>query len=238
MCCSARKVLCDAILPYIALSIFPLACFLGFMFNPPEFLWAVRHGHEPMPARLLAKAAAFTRHDLFLIDALILGSVAALARKNSITPAQIGLHLHGWSGNVAVGMIAGLLLVGVQALAIKGTGHASPNAFVRFVQGGSVVLWIVTFILGAFSEELWIAFCIVAFDASRYPAAASVALTAIVFGAVHHSYGIGGATAVALKGTASALLFLWCGSLIPMFFFHLVGNLGSFYWALHRPRSS
>lgn len=209
-----------------------MACVLGFTVNLPEFFWGVRRGLSgpaPMPASVHAKAAACNRYDLLLIDALILGSVAALARKNSILPAQIGLNLHSWGGNVAIGVTAGLLVLGVQAWIVKGAGLGPSDAFVRFVRGGSVAFWIAIFIPGAFSEELWIAFCIVAFDISGYSTGAAVVLTAIAFGAAHFSYRPGGAAAVALKGAVSASLFLWCGSLIPMFLFHLMNNLGSLY---------
>ena len=58
-----------------------------------------------------------------------------------------------------------------------------------------------------------------------------MAITVIVFAAVHYGYRLGGVIAIAMKGVVSALLFLWGGSLIPMFLFHFIGHLGSLYWA-------
>ena len=221
----------SSVVPYIALSIFPVAFVLGYSFNPPEFLWAVRHGFEPMPERVLAKATTFRRYANFLGHALIVGLLAVLASSNSITPARMGLHLDNWKTNVAVGIAAGLLLVAIQALLTRSTFHGPSPSFAYHASRGSVALWLLIFLSGAFSEELWIAFCIVALLATGHSVIVSIAVTAIVFAAVHYSYGFGGAVAVAFKGTASALLFLWSGSLIPMFLFHLIGNIGSLYWA-------
>ncbi|MGB6510055.1 MAG: CPBP family intramembrane glutamic endopeptidase, partial [Xanthobacteraceae bacterium] len=87
------------------------------------------------------------------------------------------------------------------------------------------------FLAGAFSEELWIAFCLVVLKSTGHSTLSCVGLTAIVFGIVHYQYHFSGAFAVALKGAASALLFLWSGSLVATFSWHFVGNLGSLYIA-------
>lgn len=223
----------SSIVPYAALAIFPLAFILGYSFNPHVFLWTARHGFESMPEKELAKAMTFGRYANFLGHALIVGSVAALAANNSVAPTQIGLRIGSWQFNIAVGIIAGVLLIGIQALVIKANSLGPSSSFAYHVRRGSPALWILIFLSGAFAEELWIAFCIVALVATGRSVVFSVAVTAIVFAAVHYSYGFGGAAAVALKGTASALLFLWSGSLIPMFLFHFIGNTGSLYWARH-----
>jgi membrane protease YdiL (CAAX protease family) len=89
------------------------------------------------------------------------------------------------------------------------------------------------FFSGAFAEELWIAFCVATFIATGHSNTLSVLTTSVVFGATHFEYRFG-ALAVVMYGAVSALLFLWLGSLIPMFLFHFIGNLGSLYWARHR----
>ena len=73
-------------------------------------------------------------------------------------------------------------------------------------------------------------FCLIVLKPAKHSAAISVALIIVVFAAMHYSYGLWGAVAVAVKGTISAILFLHFGSLIVTFFYHFVANLGSFYW--------
>ena len=108
-------------------------------------------------------------------------------------------------------------------------GRSGPFAY--HVRRGSVALWVLIFLAGAFSEELWIAFCLAVLITALHSTFLSVAITVIVFAAVHYGYRLGGVIAIAMKGVVSALLFLWGGSLIPMFLFHFIGNLGSLYWA-------
>lgn len=222
--------------PYIALSIFPVVYALGYTFIPQDFLWAMRHGREPMPREMLeARAKAFRRYSNFLGQAMVVGSIAVLAARNSISPSRMGLRLGAWQVSVAVGVAAGLLLVGAQALVVRMASLGPRPPFAYQARRGSAALWVVVYVSGAFAEELWIAFCIVVFLAAGYPAAFAVAATMVVFGWVHGSYGAAGAAAAAVKGTASALLFLWSGSLVPMVLYHFIGNLGSLYWARTRP---
>jgi hypothetical protein len=224
----------SSIVPYAALAIFPVAFALGFSFNPPEFFWAVHHGSKPMPEKVLAKAVTFRRYANFLGDALILCFVAALVSSNSVAPAGIGLRLDSWKLNAAIGVTVGVMLAGVQALLIKSTSRGPSGPFAYHARRGSVWLWLLIFLSGAFSEELWIAFCIAVLGAAGHSVVTSIGLTATVFGVVHYGYGPGGAVAAALKGVVSALLFLLCGSLIPMFLFHFIGNISSLYWSRYR----
>jgi membrane protease YdiL (CAAX protease family) len=210
--------------------VLPVAFLLGFSFNPVDFLWSFHHGLDPMPEDVRKRAATIGRYACFLGDGLILTFVVILALKNSLAPARLGLHLHNWQTNAALGVISGILLILMQHLVGKSTPRNSSHPFVYQARRGSVLLWVFIFIVGAFSEELWIALCLVTLTITRHPTSLSVALTAIVFAAVHYGYRFG-AFAVALKGIMSALLFLWSGSLILTFLFHFIGNLGSLYRA-------
>lgn len=216
--------------PYVALAIFPVALLLGLSFNPVEFAWAFHHGLEPMPNEVRDKAESIRLCLDFLVDALILGFVATLMLRNSVPAARVGLHLENWKSNAALGVTAGILLIVLLRLMFKCTSIGASEIFVYRVRRGSLLLWVLIFVAGAFSEELWIAFCLVALMANGLAMPLSVAITAVVFGAVHYGYRLG-VIAVALKGTISALLFLWSGSLIPSFLYHFIGNLSSLYWA-------
>jgi hypothetical protein len=221
----------SSLTPYLALAAFPIAFLLGFALNPIEFSWAFHHGLEPMPEEVRDRAAAISRYVNFLGDALILGFVVVLALRNSIVAARVGLHLDKWKTNIALGIAGGVLLIVLQGLMVKSIPRGTSSPFACRVRRGSVLLWVFIFIAGAFSEELWIAFCLVALTTTGHSVPLSAAITVAVFAAVHYGYRLGGAVAVALKGVVSVLLFLWFGSLIPMFLFHCIGNLGSLYWA-------
>jgi hypothetical protein len=219
------------------LLIFPLAFLLSSLFNPPEFLWTFHLGRrgsplEPMPENVREKATVFSHYANFTGDAIIFGLVWLLMRRASVPSALVGLILEGWKSNVAIGVTAGTLLVAVQRMINLPADPHHP--FVYMVRKGSAVFWVVSFIVGAFAEELWIALSIFTLRATGHSAALSVAMTAIVLAAVHYGYRFG-TVAVAVKGAVSGLIFLSCGSLIPMFLFHFIGNLGSLYWARRAP---
>jgi membrane protease YdiL (CAAX protease family) len=183
-----------------------------------------------MPQELQDRVDAVTRCLNFLVDALIVSSIAIWAHRISLGPARLGLQLADWKRDVLVGVTARILLVSAQALLLRQVPVDSRHAFTYRVRKGSPLLWVFIFISSAFSEELWIAFCLVVLRPTTHSAAISVAMTIVVFAAMHSSYRFWGAVAVAVKGAVSAILFLHFGSLIVTFLYHFVANLGSLYW--------
>jgi hypothetical protein len=198
--------------PYEALSILPVAFLLGFSFNPVEFRWAFHHGFESMPKEVRDRAETIRRYASFLMDTLILGLVAALMRRNLVPAARVGMHLDKWATNAVIGIASGMLLIVSQGLLTRffplGT---SKNPFTDRVRQGSVLLWVVIFFVGVFSEELWIAFCLLTLRATGHSTVLSIAMTMIVFAAVHYGYRLGGAFAVALKGPFQPSFFFGPG---------------------------
>lgn len=183
-----------------------------------------------MPPEVLERSEAVGRYLSFLVDALIVGLILALSRKTSLGAAAIGLHLRDWKSNAAVGIFAGVLLVITQRILLNSIPVNPEHPFTCKVRRGPIPLWMLILLAGAFSEELWIAFCLVTLKSAWHSSALSVLLACMVFAAAHYSYRFWGALAVALKGVISALLFLHYGSLFVTFFFHFIGNLGSLYW--------
>ena len=222
--------------PFLALAVYPAAFFLGFSFHPIEFRWGTdrarlgRSLDEPMPRALQDKADAVARYLNFVVDVLIVMCIFAISRALHLTPARIGLQLAGWKRDVVFGIAAGAILIGTMRLMLRKVSIDPRHAFTYRVRKGSPLLWLLVFITGSFSEELWIALCLVVLRAREYSPTASVLMTIIVFGATHYSYRFWGAVAVAVKGVVSALLFLHFGSLVVTFSYHFVGNLGSLYW--------
>ena len=176
------------------------------------------------------------RYWYFLVDAITIAFVMVLMSRSGVPAARVGLQAARWKSNVAIGIAAGIVIVLIQSLIARFLSNGISGNATDYLRRGRVLFWVFVFFSGAFAEELWIAFCVVATRTAGYSVTTSIVATALVFGAVHFTYRFG-ALAVAIKGAASALLFLWCGSLIPMFIFHLIGNLGSLYW-LRRPGPS
>jgi membrane protease YdiL (CAAX protease family) len=182
-----------------------------------------------MPVEVRDKAESADRYWYFIVDAITIAFVIALMLRNGIPAARVGLRLEQWKSDLVIGVAAGVVIVLFQSLLGRFFPNAVSGSAADHYRRRSVRLWVFVFLSGAFAEEFWIAFCLVMLGAAGHSAVMSVVATAVVFGVVHFTYRFG-AVAVAIKGAASALLFLWCGSLIPMFLFHFIGNLGSLYW--------
>lgn len=216
--------------PYLAIASAPLATLLAP--NPTRFSWAFRHGTEPMPPDLQEKAGQADRYWYFFVDTITVAFVVGLMFWDRVPPDRVGLQFANWKEGAVVGMAAALLrLVLMGALAGLFPWAVSRRNDPHVLWAQSVPVWTATFFCGALSEELWITFCLVAFMATGHSVAVSVFITALVFGTMHFEYRIGALT-IAMYGAVSALLFVWLRSLISMFLFHFIGNLGSLY--LHR----
>src|ERR1700691_4442485 len=191
--------------PYEALASFPLATWLAP--NPIRFSWGFRHGVEPMPVEVRDKAESTDRYWYFIVDAITIAFVIALMSWNGIPAARVGLRPEQWKSNVIIGVAAGIVSVLFQSLLARFFPNAVPGSAADHYRRRSVRLWVFVFFSGAFAEEFWIAFCLVMLRAAGHSAVMSVVATAVVFGAVHLTYRFG-VVAVAIKGAASALLFL------------------------------
>lgn len=214
--------------PYLALMSFPLAYLLAI--NPVKFSWGLHHGFEPMPIAMREKAESVDRYFYFVMYALTIGFVLGLMFHSRVRAARVGFRVERWGSDVAIGIGVGASLILMQGLMdrlLPKGGH--PKTTDRF-QRGSVELWVLVFLVAAFAEEFWIAFCLVSLTATGHSKTISIAVTAVAFGIVHLAYRASGALSVAARGVISALLFLWLGSLIPMVLFHFMGDLGNLFW--------
>jgi membrane protease YdiL (CAAX protease family) len=216
------------VLPYVALAIFPIGVWLAL--NPLRFSWGFHHGLEPLPAEMVERAEIFDRYMFFLRYAITIAIIAGLMFWQAIPRALLGLSLDGWKINIGLGVFAGTLRLGFVSLLHATIPSSRRDPAMEFMRRGSVRLWFFILLAGAFAEEFWIAFCLIAFQEGLHSMALSVALVAIVFGLVHLQYGPWGALATALLGAVSGLLFLWTQSLFGPFLFHFIGNLGGLYW--------
>lgn len=229
----------SSLTPYLALGIFPLAFLVAFSFNPPALLWGIRLALQDRPfvplsrgpAVVRERAAAFRRDAYFLADGITVGLLAVLMARSSLPAAQFGIHLDNWGRNAAIGIVAATLRVAAQRLILVRVHIDPEHPFTWDVRRGALAQWTGIYVVGAFSEELWVAVCLVILMATGHTQTASVAMTMVVFAAIHRGYGgLWGALGATLWEVGSALLFLRYRSLIPPFLFHFIGNLGALYW--------
>lgn len=186
-----------------------------------------------MPVDVRDRAESVDRHWYFLVDAITIGFLAGLMLWKHVPGSRIGLRIDDWHQNAVIGIAAAAFRVLLLSFLRKLFPGRTPDGAVEHLQRGSALLWAFIFFAGAFAEEMWIALCVVALIMAGHSNALSVFVTAAVFGVAHFEYRFG-ALVTAMYGAISALLFLWLGSLIPMFLFHFIGNLGSLYWARHQ----
>lgn len=216
-------------LAFFSLSIFPLT-FLTVV-NPLAISWSFHHGAEPMAPELLAKVYYVERYLMTLRNLIILALVYVLAANHSIAAPWLGMTWIDWQTNVAIGFLLGLTRVALQGSIRTLLPSLSEVPNNPELLSGPASFWIANFLLGAFAEELWIVLCIVMLVSLLHSHTIPILITGVVFGLVHFGYGFGGVLAIAMFGVISGSLFVWRGSLLPLFLFHFVGNLGVLYWA-------
>ena len=176
-------------------------------------------------------AERIDRYTLIVRDAITVALISLFMYWQSLPTFRVGLQLDNWKAGFAIGSAAGLMrAVLVSALNISFQAvRRNPN--MDYMRKGSLLLWVPSFLIGAFAEEFWIAICLVSFLQAQYSLGASVGLTVIAFGVVHFRDGFWAATAIAMLGVFSCLLFLWTRSLIATCLFHFMGNLAALHWA-------
>ena len=147
----------------------------------------------------------------FLRYTFVICFIAGLMFWQSVPAARVGLRLHEWQSNVAIGIIAGVVRIAVLSVLYILIPGLKQDPTEEFRRKGSTAAWILILLVGAFAEELWIAFCLNTLRETGHSIGLSIILTAIVFGAAHWQYRLGGALATAMLGAISGLLFLWRG---------------------------
>src|ERR1700676_2635252 len=146
-------------MPYLSLSIFPLVAILTM--NWMAFSWGFRHGGDPVPAEFARDAEKFGRRSGWLRILLLPLFTLGLAAHESLGIQNIGLRLDHWKRDSFIGLVAGLLAVGVQGLVVRVFDVPPRYETTEFLLKVSTSYYALANILGVFSEELWIALCLV-----------------------------------------------------------------------------
>jgi len=144
------------------------------------------------------------------------------------------------------GIGGGILIFGVRRLLSSTSESLASSEENDGARRGAVAQWLAIFVLGAFVEEYWRAFCILAFRQNDYGVISSDLLTACSFGMAHLAgrfYRI--APTVASVGSEMAIgallgaLFIWSGNLASAWIASISYYTLNFYWLRWRyPYSS
>jgi hypothetical protein len=221
--------------PYLGLAVLPLLVIC--VGNPLSFAWGFRHGSAPKPPEFVLKVRKVDRYVDTVRDLLLLLVILHLAMRQSLGFAQIGLHLNGWPLNIAIGIAASLIQTGIRYFVMRLLPPRERQSLNSRLLDWPVVHWIGHNLLSVLAQEVWIAFCVLALVRTGHSVAVSLVLVGAFFGASHFEYGFFGAFPTAFGGIASASLFLWRGSLLPSYTFHLIGNMVSLYIARQASRT-
>lgn len=166
------------------------------------------------------------------MHALNLSLVALLMKYVSVSPTAVGLSASQWKLFVVIGTAGGIAWLAVQELAMNLSSGVNPRSSADDLQEGAATLWMALFLIGAFAEELWRAFCIIAFLWVGDSLTFAILITSFVFALGHYGRSVVQRLGMIPLGIVAASLFAATGSLIASFTFHLVINLGT----LHRAR--
>jgi hypothetical protein len=213
-------------LPYIGLSVLPLSLLVGF--NPVRFSWGYYHGLEAMPPPVQQKAETIDSYVWPVRDCFVIVSVIFLMNRANLRAALLGIHVGDWETNASIGVLASSLLFAIRRLLWKFFPAVKERLRNSEEFRGSAHRWWLEYLVSSFSQELWIAFCIVSMRQMHHSVVTSVVVTSAVFGAVHFPYRLG-AFGPASLAVISGSLFIWRRSLLPSYLFHFLGNLGVLY---------
>jgi membrane protease YdiL (CAAX protease family) len=217
--------------PYLGLAIFHAPNIL--VINPVQFRWGVTHGFEPMPPDIAKRVSTLNRRYFgFLMHALNIFFVTLLMIHVSVSPVAVGLSANRWKLFVIVGTGGGIAWLALQELGMHFVPSLRPKPNSDDLQEGAAILWMALILIGAFAEELWRAFCMIAFLRVGDSLTFAILITSFVFALGHYGRPLFQKLGMVPLGIAAALLFVASGSLAAPFAFHLVVNLGS----LHRAR--
>jgi membrane protease YdiL (CAAX protease family) len=216
------------------LALFSLPAVFLLVLNPIEFWWGFKTAGKPVPMppdvdRRVAKGARYT---FIAKEALLIALIWIFMRANSVSATSIGLWPSHWRFDLAVGCLGAIALIGVQVASSRMTKSPLGDANrMKKLYGyhGRLSFWIPANIFGPFAEELWRAFCVVAFVSAGYSLSVAVLLTAFAFGLGHIGLRLPAALSVATVGLGFALLYVWTGSLLTPFLAHGIANLHILY---------
>lgn len=231
---------------YLTIAAYPL---IGiFVFDWWNMGWGSEHHSFVLPPELKRKREEAGR-PLLLVKSFILllllrivdgGGLWHLANK----PAQ----LQGLFISILCGIAGGGTMAIFRHFLSSLTPSAALSEMNEYFLNGSISMWLSIFVVGAFTEELWRALCILSFEQNGHAVLVANLLIAFAFSVAHQSGlpsriapGVASAGAEMTIGLMLGGLFIWSRNLIVPCFANLVYYIAIFFLArrdLRRPSVS
>jgi len=214
----------------IILAIFPVV--VKFPWNFVPFWWGFRHGNVPMPSEVKARERRVGRYLSFPVSSILALVAAYYANKFGSSRDALGLNLRHWRSAALCGLVAGVI-VGVAGQAVliglsRGRDRQQVPAE-QFLEG-SLLFWVIQILYVDFAEELWRAASLRVLSMASVPDLWCVVASAIAFGVGHLGRGMHRAMGTASFAVPAAILFLWSGSLLAPYTFHVAVTFSTLFW--------
>lgn len=215
----SRNIVLLALVAYPLLHLLPL--------NLIRFRWGFKNGLALMPSEMQAKAEAADRVAPFIIQLILIMLVVLSMRGSSISVQEVGLTLHNWKSALGMGVMFSLPLVSLGKLVLSSVSRKAARK--EGVSRGPMATWIGLVVLGAFSNAIWLAFCIVALIRHGFPAWLAIMLVTLFFATVSLQVNIARALGAAAVCGATGFLFVNTRSLLAPLAMSVIAGLNYVY---------
>jgi hypothetical protein len=221
----------------VALAALPAVGFLVVDWGGAGFRW-VRKNHSiflpPEIKSIEEKRGRFLQFFKYAILFLVLWGLTGreLWRIVPVTaPSQT------WSAVIASGIFGGLLAFGFwRVFALTSASIASGESD-DYVLRGAAIIWLLTFAVGAFSEEFWRALCISSFQQNGHSPLSADLLSGSAFSIAHMTGipsripgGLAIAGAELVTGLMFGAVYVWSGNLVSPCLASAIYYISNFYW--------
>ena len=214
-----------------ALFVYPVVYLLVLNLNPVRFRWGFREGLTPMPPEVKKEAETVDRLVLLIARLILVATVVFLMRGARISASDLGFSAENWRFPVSMGVVLSLIPIGLNTiLPRRGSSKASQK---DLESSGPTATWCGLITLGAFSSELWRAFCIVALVRVGAAAWLAVVIVAIFFAAIWLQTSTARALGAAFFGGVAGTAFVYTGSPLAPLTMSLIAGTAELYRVRH-----
>jgi len=171
----------------------------------------------------------------FIGQLVLLVCIWGLARHSAIPASMMGITSSRWQMATVAGVLVGLAWIGIYAWVLLAFRHPINRVARHRLLERPTGFWVPLGFLAAFIEEVWRAFCLVAFAGSGY--FGGLAVTTIAAG-LAHPQPLARAMSAMLFNLSASALFLSTRSLLAPISTHAIVNVVTPYLVRFAYRSA
>jgi hypothetical protein len=221
----------------VALAAFPAIGFLVFDWGGPGSRWASKNHAIFLPPELKSIEEKRGRFIQFLKYAILFLVLWGLAGRELWRIVPVTAPSQAWSSAIACGIFGGLLAFGFRRVFALSSASIASGESDDYVLRGAAIIWLLTFTLGAFSEECWRALCISSFQQNGHSPLSADLLTGTAFSIAHMTGipsripgGVAIAGAELVTGLMFGAVYVWSGNLASPCLASAIYYISNFYW--------